>query len=554
MDHLLRFFRLFLTLILIGGQAVLAQPTQRRDTRSSVPVPPNILWITCEDMSAHLPSYGDRTVPTPNIDRLAREGVRYRRMFSTNGVCAPSRSAIITGMYPNSIGSNHMRTVQASRVGNGVIDYETVPPPDVKCFPEYLRAANYYCTNNSKTDYQFNAPFTAWDENGNKAHWRNRPRHGDGRRGDGLGKPFFSVFNLEVTHESQIWARANRPLRVNPATVKLPPVYPDNAVIRRDVARNYDNIMVMDSLVGVILKQLEDDKLLDKTIVVFFSDHGSGMAWHKREIYDRGLHVPMIVRYPDGQQAGTWDEDLHSFVDLAPSMLSLAGVPVPKYMQGQAFLGEQRAKTPRRYIYAARDRFDEHYDCSRAVRDQRYKYVRNYQPDKPYYMDLAYRKQMPMMQEIQRLRDAGQLPPVTQGWFGPKPAEELYDTQKDPDELTNLAQNPAFAQKLAELRLAEQQWVREVRDKGFMQERDLIQLFWPNNEQPVTESPKLIRQPPGNDAQLVLTCATKGASIGYQINGGPWQLYSQPVTVPTGAKVTGKAIRIGYKPSPEVVL
>lgn len=534
MKHFIRFFFLLINLVLTGGYAVLAQSAR-----------PNILWITCEDMSAHLPSYGDRTVPTPHLDRLAREGVRYRRMFSTNGVCAPSRSAIITGMYPNSIGSQHMRTVQAARVGNGIINYETVPPPEVKCFPEYLRAAGYYCTNNSKTDYQFGAPFTAWDENGNKAHWGNRS----------AGQPFFSVINLEVTHESQIWARANRPLRVNPATVKLPPIYPDNPVIRRDVARNYDNIMVMDSLVGAILEQLADDKLLDKTIVVFFSDHGSGMAWHKREIYDRGLHVPMIIRYPDGRQAGTWDEDLHSFVDLAPSMLSLVvGVPVPKYMQGQAFLGEQRAKTPRRYIYAARDRFDEHYDCARAVRDQRYKYIRNYQPDSPYYKDLAYRKQMPMMQEILRLRDAGQLPPVTQRWFGPKPTEELYDTQQDPDELSNLAQNPAFAQKLDELRRVEQQWVREVHDKGFMQERDLIQLFWPNNEQPVTETPKRTRQPSGTDAQLVLTSATEGASIGYQVNDGPWQLYSQPVTVPTGAKVTAKAVRIGYKPSPEIAL
>ena len=521
----------------------------RQPVRRSGPTTPNILWITCEDMSAHLPSYGDRTVPTPNLDRLAREGVRYRRMFATNGVCAPSRSAIITGMYPNSIGSNHMRTVQAARVGNGIIDYETVPPAAVKCFPEYLRAATYYCTNNSKTDYQFKSPFTTWDENGNKAHWRNRLR-----RGDGADRPFFSVFNLEVTHESQIWARANQPLRVNSATVKLPPIYPDNAIIRRDIARNYDNIMVMDSLVGTILKQLEDDKLLDKTIVVFFSDHGSGMAWHKREIYDRGLHVPMIIRYPDKRAAGTWDEELHSFVDLAPSMLSLAGVPVPTHMQGQAFLGEQRARTPRQHIYAARDRFDEHYDCSRAVRDQRFKYVRNYQPDRPYYMDLAYRKQMPMMQEILRLRDAGQLPPVTQRWFGPKPAEELYDTQKDPDELTNLAQNPTFIKQLYMLRQVEQQWVRDVHDKGFMQERDLILLFWPDNQQPTTARPKRTRQPLGSNAQLVLTCATEGASIGYQFNDGPWQLYSQPITVPTGAKVTAKAIRIGYKPSPETTL
>lgn len=500
------------------------------------PTSPNILWITCEDMSAHLPSYGDRTVPTPNLDRLAREGVRYRRMFSTNGVCAPSRAAIITGMYPNSIGANNMRTGQLA-AGTGLITYETVLPAAVKCFPEYLRAANYYCTNNSKTDYQFLPPFTAWDENGKKAHWRNRP----------AGKPFFAVFNIEVTHESQIWSRANQPLRVNPATVKLSPIYPDNAIIRRDVARNYDNIMVMDSLVGTILTQLEADGLLDKTIVIFYSDHGSGMAWYKREIYDRGLHVPFMIRYPDKRQANTWDEELHSFVDLAPSMLSLAGVPIPKHMQGQAFLGEQRAKTPRPYIFAARDRFDEHYDCVRAVRDNRFKYLRNYQPDRPYYMDLTYRKQMPMMQEMLRLRDAGQLPPVTRRWFEPKPVEELYDTEKDPDELINLALNPVFAKKLNELRRVEQGWVRDVHDKGFMQERDLIRLFWPNNEQPVTKSPILNQQ----SAQLMLTCATEGASIGYRFDNGPWQLYSQPITIPSGAKVTAKAIRIGYKPSPE---
>ena len=551
MKHTPFFVCLCISLILQIERSALAQsgaPANQPNRTGAPAARPNILWITCEDMSAHLPSYGDRTVPTPNLDRLAREGVRYRRMFSTNGVCAPSRSAIITGMYPNGIGSNHMRTVQASRAGKDLINYETVPPADVKCFPEYLRAANYYCTNNTKTDYQFVSPFTAWDENGNKAHWRNRP----------IGKPFFSVINLEVTHESQIWdgptgRRVDKPLRVNPATVKLPPIYPDNALIRRDVARNYDNIMVMDSLVGVILKQLEADKLLDKTIVVFFSDHGSGMAWFKREIYDRGLHVPMIVRYPDGRQANTWDEDLHSFVDLAPSMLSLVGVPVPKYMQGQAFWGEQRAKTPRQYIYAARDRFDEHYDCVRAVRDKRFKYIRNYQPDKPYYMDLTYRKQMPMMQEILRLRDAGQLPPITQRWFGPKPAEELYDLQKDPDELTNLAQNLDFATQLAELRQAEQQWVRDVHDKGFMQERDLIQLFWPNNEQPATAPPQLTRQT-GNNTQLVLTCVTEGASIGYKLDDGKWQLYSGPIMVPTNAKVTAKAIRIGYKPSPESTL
>lgn len=496
-------------------------------------------------MSPFLASYGDPTIPTPNLDRLAREGVRYRRMFSTAGVCAPSRSAIITGMYANSIGSNHMRTVQASRAGNGLIDYETVPPPEVKCFPEYLRGAGYYCTNNSKTDYQFKAPFTAWDENSKEAHWRTRPS----------GQPFFAVFNLEVTHESQIWARASQPLRVDPAKVKLPPYYPDNAVIRKDLARNYDNIMVMDSVVGGLLKQLEEDKLLDKTMIFFFSDHGSGQAWYKRELYDRGLNVPFIVRYPDRRGAGTWDEDLHSFVDLAPTVLSLAGVTLPNHFQGQAFLGKQAAKSSRTHIYAARDRMDELYDCVRAVRDKQFKYVRNYQPDRPFYQDLAYRKQMPMMQELLRLRDTGKLPPVTQRWFGTKPTEELYDTEKDPYELTNLTDHPAYRAKLNELRQLEQQWVRDIHDKGFTQERDLIQSFWPNNQQPETDMPQVQTKAMSATENLItLTCATVGASIGYQIDDGPWRLYSQPFRLPKTAHLTTKAIRIGYKPSEETTL
>lgn len=512
---------------------------------------PNILWITCEDMSAHLPAYGDSTVPTPNLDRLAREGVRYRRMFSTNGVCAPSRSAIITGMYPSGIGSNHMRTVEAGRAGPGMMDYETVPPPEVKCFPEYLRAATgqgpgYFCTNGDKTDYQFKAPFTAWDVNGKdgqNAPWRKRP----------AGAPFFSVINLFVTHESQVWARASQPLRVDPARVKVPPIYPDNAVIRRDIARNYDNIMVMDSLVGTILKQLEGDGLLEKTVIFFFSDHGSGLAWHKRELYDRGLHVPLMVRFPGKTGAGTWEEDLHSFVDLAPTVLSLAGVPLPTHLQGQAFLGNQKAKTPRTHIFAARDRMDEHYDGVRAVRDRRFKYLRNYQPDRPYYQDLNYRRQMPMMQEILRLRDAGQLPARTQGWFGPKPPEELYDLQTDPQELNNLSTDPVHRAKLDELRALEQAWVRDTHDKGLMQERDLVNLFWPEGKQPVTANPNVtVAAASATETRLTVTCPTPGASIGYRLDGEPWRLYARPVMVPKTAKITAKAIRIGFKPSDEI--
>lgn len=505
---------------------------------------PNILWITCEDMSANLPSYGDRTVPTPTIDRLVREGIRYTGMYSTAGVCAPSRSAIISGMYPNSIGTQHMRTNTANIKGTNIPNYDAVPPPNVKCFTEYLRAGSYYCSNNSKTDYQFGNPVTAWDENGPKAHWRGRPDQ---------KQPFFSVFNFMVTHESQVWARADKPLRVDPTTVKVPPYYLDTPIIRRDLARYYDNIMVMDSLAGSILKQLEDDGLLENTIVVFYSDHGAGLPWYKRELYERGTHVPFVVRFPGKQRAAATDTDLHSFVDLAPTMLSLAGVHIPKHLQGQAFLGDQKTKEPRKAIFGARDRMDEHYDMVRAMRDGRYRYVRNFMPEKPNYQDLAYRKQMPLMQEILRLRDAGQLTGVPARWFQTKPVEELYDLQTDPNELTNLAGRPEQQARLRQMRHALADWMTEIGDKGSLPEREMVKMMYGGNEQPTTATPIVQASPlrPGNG--LVLTCSTEGASIAYQLDGEErWQLYHQPVRVPTGQTVRAKAIRYGYAESPVV--
>ena len=503
--------------------------------RAQLPRRPNVLWITCEDMSANLPSYGDPTVKTPTIDRLVGEGVRYTRMFSTAGVCAPSRSAIISGMHANSIGTNHMRTNTASLKRADIPKYDAVPPPNVKCFTEYLRAAGYFCTNNAKTDYQFGNPATAWDENSPKAHWRNRSDQ---------SQPFFSVFNLMVTHESQIWVRADQPLRVDPAKVKVPPYYPDTPLIRRDLARYYDNIVVMDSLAGGILGQLEADGLLDNTIVMFYSDHGAGLPWYKRELYERGTHVPFVVRFPGKQRAGTTDTDLHSFVDLAPTMLSLTGVPIPKHLQGQAFLGDRREK-PRQVVFGARDRMDEHYDMVRTVRDGRYRYVRNFMPDKPHYQDIAYRKQMPLMQEILRLRDAGQLTGVPARWFQTKPVEELYDLQADPHELTNLAGQPGQGARLKQMRHALADWMTDVGDKGALPEREMVALMYNGNEQPQTAAPTVR---PGD--AVTLNCPTEGASIAYQLDGEErWQLYHQPVRIPAGRTLRAKAIRYGYAES-----
>ncbi len=511
---------------------------------------PNILWISVEDMSPRLGCYGDDTVPTPNVDRLAAEGVRYTRAFGTYGVCAPNRHTIITGMYPTSTGAMAMRTWRRTSALKFITDpellaipvYEATPPPEVRCFPEYLRAAGYFCTNNVKTDYQFRDPIATWDERSTKADWRSRPDK---------NTPFFSVINLTVSHESGTFKQRS-PQVVDPATVPLPPYYPDTPLVRRDIARHYDNIAAMDAEVGKILKRLEDDGLMDETIIWYFSDHGDGLPRMKRWVYDSGLQVPFIVRWPDGRQAGTTNEELVSFVDFAPTMLSLAGLKIPDYMQGQAFLGKQQAQ-PRKYIYGARDRMDPAPETIRAVRDKRFKYVRNYRPDLPYIGYIPYRDQAAVMQEIHRLAKAGKLGPDSwQLTAKKKPLEELYDTQTDPHEIHNLASDPAYFEKLAELRTAHEEWTKTTNDLGHMPESELIRHLWPpDGKQPVTAPPEIAVEPAdGGQHRITLSSETEGASIGYRFDENDrWLLYTGPFTVKPGTTVFAKANRIGWKHS-----
>ncbi|WP_138994525.1 sulfatase [Larkinella sp. C7] len=538
-------------LVSLSGLGLVLRPAHQ------TPEPPNILWITCEDMSPHLGAFGDRVVKTPNLDRLAAEGVRYSRVYSTAGVCAPSRSALITGMYQTSIGTQHMRTLQADpfpHKSSPVKSYSAVLPAEVRCFPEYLRKAGYYTTNNEKQDYQFVPPVTVWDESSRKAHWRNRPAH----------KPFFSIFNLVITHESQIWARDKETLLVRPEDVTVPVYYPDTKTVRRDIARHLSNVMRMDSIVGTILQQLKEDGLYDNTIIFFYSDHGDGLPFVKREVYDRGLRVPMIVRIPEkfrvkgSKPAGSTDDQLISFVDLAPTVLSLANIPLPGYLQGQAFLGPKKAATPRKYIFAGRDRMDTELDRVRAVGDGRYKYYRNYMPEKPYYQNINYRRGIPMMKELLQLQEEGKLNATQQLWFRKtKPEEELCDTRTDPNEFTNLATQPAYRAKLRELRAQMDAWLKNVGDKGAMSEAEMLKQMWNgNSEPPKTADPELVKS--GN--AVALRCATPGASIGYVLNRGAdqlnvWQVYAgKPIPVQPGDSLRVVAHRIGYLPSREVKL
>jgi N-sulfoglucosamine sulfohydrolase len=504
----------------------------------------NILLITVEDISPMLGCYGDAVALTPVLDQLARDGVMFTNVYAPMGVCAPARASLITGMYPSSIGANNMRT-SARYLPDGIPAHEAVPPSEVKCYTEFLRAAGYYTTNNEKTDYQFAPPITAWDENGRNAHWRNRP--------DGM--PFFSIFNIMTSHESQIWSRANDPLVIRPEDVVLPPYYPDTYVVRRDVARAHSNNTIMDREVGEIIQQLKDDGLYDKTIIVFYSDHGGPLPRQKREIYDSGLHVPFIIRFPDNLLAGSVNNELISFVDIPPTMLSLAGIEPPSYMQGQAFWGEFKSETPREYIFAARDRVDSEYDMRRSVRDRQYRYVRNYRPEVGGYQEVEFRYKIPMMMEMLRMRDEGLLNQDQMYWFRTsKEPEELYDLEKDPHELNNIASDTQYAPVLDRLRKAHEQWMKDINDKGLMSEKELVWSMWPNGVQPLTGAP-VVEQARGG---VTLASQTPGASIAYMINKNTpephkrWLLYHQPVDMQAGDTITAVAIRLGYKQSEEI--
>ena len=535
-----------------------------------VDLKPNIIWLVAEDLSPYLPSFGDSTIVTPNLDRLAKEGVRYSNVFSVSGVCAPSRSAIVTGMYPTSIGAHHMRTLsqQPAAKEKGLINYEVVPPPNVKMVSQILRENGYYCTNNKKEDYQFYKSVLAWDESSIFAHWRNRPED----------SKFFSVFNFGVTHESNLWNPWYRQFDLDPFPpdrdvgkwweqfsgiekslyvskdihIDIPPYLPDNITVRNDMMRMYSNIVEMDEKVGLIIDQLEEDGLLEETIIVFYTDHGGPLPRQKRLLYDSGIKVPMIIRYPNKVRAGQIDERMISFVDFAPTLLSMVEIEPPDYYHGLPFEGLFKSKDDREYIHAAADRFDEYYDQIRAVRDKQYKYLRNYNPDKPYYLPLEYRERMNSMQELLLLEKEGKLNENQMQWFRQsKPEEELFDTFSDPHELRNLAKEPNFEKKLIELRKECDRWIQDIDDKGFMLETDLIETFWPDKKQPKTAEPIITII----DGMLNVNCETDGAVIGYRYRPSDikphlgWRPYTKPFKVDGKQEVELISHRIGFLPS-----
>lgn len=435
---------------------------------------PNILWITTEDMSPSLGCYGDKNAYTPNLDEFAKQSVRYTLAFSTAPVCSPSRACLITGMYATSLGNPQLRC-------------HVVWPEGLKSYANLFRDAGYFTSNNVKTDYnvedEANIKKISWNRCDNKAHWRQRQP----------GQPFFSVFNFMETHQSRtsVWPweqfekLANQWLspgeRTNPDNVILPGFYPDTKLSRRTVARYYDCIRIMDKEAGALLRQLDEDGLADNTIVFFYADHGMGLPRGKRVLQDSGLQVPLLIRFPKKWQylaptkPGEAVNRLVSFVDFAPTVLSLAGLPIPSYMQGIPFLGKQ-AGAPRKYLYGARDRVDEAFDTSRAIRNERWLYIRNFMPHLPWGQPEGYSDASDFRREFLRMGKEGKLTANTRPYVEvPRPIEELYDTQADPQQLHNLADKPELADRKKELAAELRKWILETRDLGFMPEQQLRQ-------------------------------------------------------------------------------
>ena len=450
---------------------------------------PNILWITAEDMSATLGCYGDKFANSPNIDQLSQRSVRYTNAFASTPVCSPARNCLITGCYPTSLGTQNMRS--------------SFPlPEDMQGFPALLRKAGYYTSNNVKTDYNTSdlqrLIDTCWDESSNTAHWRNRKDK---------SQPFFSVFNLMTSHQSRtmVWPYEKFQQDIqsqltsdqihSAVDVPVPPYYPDTPVIRKTLARFYDCVTVMDHQVGQLLSQLEEDNLTDNTIIFFYSDHGSGMPRHKRALLDSGMHVPLIIHFPEMYQhwatkkPGESTGRLVSFVDYAPTLLHMLNIKPSHPMQGTIFLGKP-ARQPRWSLFGHRDRVDEAFDLARSVRDNQFLYIRNFMPHLSYNQPTVWPDNGEIRHEFYRLTNKETMTPAQWHFAGPtRPVEELYDCEKDPLNLNNLANNELHLRNLINYRSQMQEQRTNKQDLGFIPEA--IAWNWFAGKSPYLDKAKL---------------------------------------------------------------
>ncbi len=504
---------------------------------------PNILWLVNEDHGPHVGAYGDSYATTPTFDGLASEGLRYTHCWSNAPVCAPARTTLICGMYATSTGGLHMRSM--------------VPFPRGKqMYPQLLRQAGYYCTNNAKEDYNVAKPGEVWNESSKKAHWKNRAE----------GQPFMAVFNFEKSHESQI-RKVPHTLVHDPAKAPVPAYHPDTPEVRHDWAQYYDQVTAADADAGARLDELEKAGLLEDTVIFYYADHGSGMPGSKRWPLNRGLQVPLIVYIPEKfaalrppeYKAGGMSDRLVSFVDFAPTLCSLAGVKPPEWMQGHAFLGEFCAER-QPYLYGFRGRMDERVDMVRSVTDGRYVYARNYRPDLIYGQHLAYMWLTPTTPVWKAVFDAGKLNEAQSYFWKTKPPEELYDLQTDPDEVNNLATLPEQSATLTKLRAAQEAHALQIQDVGFLPEGEMhrrsagaspYDMARTEGKYPLTRILKAAGLASSLDpkaaSELIAGCADPDAAVRY------WSVLGLLMRAPSGEKVpTDLLAKLSEDPSPDV--
>ena len=501
---------------------------------------PNIIWLVAEDQSPEFfPIYGNSTVELPIIESLAKDGIIFNNAYTPAPVCAPARSAIITGLYPSTLGTHNMRTYNSYKKENqpsiGIPSYSPILQDGVKMFPEYLRKIGYYTSNNSKEDYNFKKTDGVWDDSSSNAHWKNRAP----------GQPFFAVFNFGISHESQIWEQGINDILVDQNLVPIPPVFPDTPKIRKDIAVNYSNLIRLDKKIGKIILQLKQEGLYEKSIIFFYGDHGGPFPRYKRSLYETGIKVPLVIKFPNSKFAGTENNDFISFIDYAPSILSIAGIKPPDVMQGKAKFGKFKASGKSSCIFAASDRFDEKVDRLRAVRYKHFKYIRNFNPKISNAIPVLYREQMPMMKELNKLWKENLLIKDHRLWFEtPKPKEELYDLTKDPYELNNLADKISLKDTLFFLREVLDQWIIDTNDLGEYSEKELIKKWFYKGKSKELESLTEIRK----NNKVFLKHKDKGATIVWRDNRDSiWKIYKKPLEYSNS--IRAKAVRIGYKDS-----
>jgi len=440
---------------------------------------PNVLWLIAEDLGPELSCYGHPQVWTPNLDHLASEGVLYTRAYTTAPVCSPSRSAFMTGMYQTSIDAQNHRSHRSD-------GYRL--PQGVRTLPDWLRPIGYFTANivhlsdnpeerfyrgTGKTDWNFTYEGKPFDSD----RWSDLAAH----------QPFYAQINFSETHRGREWDEAAQHIdrRADPDLVRVPPYYPDDPITRQDWANYLDAAMALDRKIGFVMDLLRRDGLLENTVVIFFGDNGRAMIRGKQWPYESGLHVPLIIRWPDGFptpegfKPGSVSTRLVSAIDLAPTTLAIAGSRPPLLMQGRVILGSEAAP-PRQYIFGGRDRGDETVDRIRTVRDERYRYLRNFYPERPFLQLNRYKEwSYPVLALMRELHQQGRLDPVQEHLFDlTRPAEELYDLEKDPYEIHNLAGLPDYREIQQRLSSVLDSWMMETNDRGRIAEPPEIPAEW----------------------------------------------------------------------------